>query len=194
MRYSLICLLVCMISSASAQDKYKYEREYRIKKSQFPEAAHALIQQYLEDARRIRFYRETDSAKVSFEAKFKQGRLHYSVEFNQEGELEDVEILIKEVDIPNESFNKITEYLETGFTKYRIRRIQQQYPVSKDETIQKTLNDAFQNLILPTIRYELIVAGKKENGFEDFEILFDADGGFLQSRKSLPANYDHILY
>lgn len=194
MRYSLICLLFCMISSASAQDKYKYEREYRIKKSQFPEAAHALIQQYLEDARRIRFYRETDSAKVSFEAKFKQGRLHYSVEFNQEGELEDVEILIKEVDIPNESFNKITEYLETGFTKFRIRRIQQQYPVSKDETIQKTLNDAFQNLILPTIRYELIVAGKKENGFEDFEILFDADGGFLQSRKSLPANYDHILY
>ena len=174
--------------------QYKYEREYRIKKNQFPETAHAFIDQYLENARKIRYYRETDSTKISYEAKFKVDRLHYSVEFDEQGNLEDVEILIKEVDIPNESFERIKSYLDANFSKYRIRRIQQQYSASEYNSVEETLKNAFQNLILPNIRYELMVAGKKDRGFEDFEILYDADGNFIKLRKSLPVNYDHILY
>ncbi len=120
--------------------------------------------------------------------------MHYSVEFDQQGNLEDIEILIKEVDIPNESFDLIKGYLKKTFTKHRILRIQQQYPVSDDEPVQQTIRNAFQNLILPSIRYEIMVAGKKEDGFQDYEILFDADGNFIKQRKSLPANYDHVLY
>jgi hypothetical protein len=39
-----------------------------------------------------------------------------------------------------------------------------------------------------------MVTGKKENNYEDFEILFDAIGTFKTIRKSLPPNYDHVLY
>lgn len=193
-RYSLLLAVLFAFSYLSVFGQYKYEREHRIKKNQFPEAAHTFIEDYLENARKIKFYRETDSSKTSYEAKFKVDRLHYSVEFDEKGQLEDIEILIKEVDIPNDSYDKMTEFLETNFSKYRIRKIQQQYPASETETIEKTLENAFQNLIFPTIRYELMVAGKKEKGFEDYEILFDADGELLKMRKSLPVNYDHILY
>ena len=193
-KFRCLLLIALGLMTVNTFGQYKYEREYRIKKNQFPAEAHALIEEQLAEARRIRYYRETDSAKVSYEAKFKVDRLHYSVEFNQQGELEDVEILIKEVDIPDASFKNMTDYLDTNFNKYRIRRIQQQYPVSEHESVELTIKNAFQNLILPTIRYELIVAGRKDKGFEDFEILFDAEGNFLKMRKSLPVNYDHILY
>ncbi|PKA97936.1 hypothetical protein B0O79_1616 [Flavobacteriaceae bacterium MAR_2009_75] len=171
----------------------KYEREYRIKKSQFPKAALDYISDKIEDTRRVRFYKETDSTKISYEAKFKKDRLRYSVEFDEDGTLEDIEILIKEVDIPNDSYAQITKYLDAQFSKYRIRRMQQQYPVGEDD-IETTIRNAFQNLMLPNINYEFIVSGKKKNGYEQFEILFDSQGNFVNLRKSLPPNYDHVLY
>lgn len=190
--YALLSLcLLLSVQLGTAQNKY--EREYRIKKSQFPEKALELISTKLENARRVRFYKETDSTKVSYEAKFKKDRLHYSVEFDEDGVLEDVEILIKSIDIPDDSYSLMTKYLEKKFNRYRIRRMQQQYPVGADP-IETTLRNAFQNLMLPTIKYELIVSGKGDSGYEQFEILFNANGAFEKIRKSLPPNYDHVLY
>lgn len=188
----IFVLLVFTVGLCSfAQNKY--EREFRIRKVQFPEKALHFIQDRLTDARQIRFYKETDSAKVSYEAKFKKDRLKYSIEFDKDGNLEDVEIRIKEIDIPEDSFLEISKYLQKRFTKFRIRRIQQQYPLLNNDT-EQTLENAFQNLLLPSLNYELIVAGKKERSFEQFEVLFDAQGQFIKLRKSLPPNYDHVLY
>ena len=193
-RYRHFTTLIFLLYILASFGQHKYEREHRIKKNQFPEKAHVFIEEYLKNARKIRYYRETDSSNISYEAKFKLDRLHYSVEFSQSGDLEDVEILIKEADIPNESFSSIEQILDSTLGKYRIRRIQQQYPVEEGVPVEQTLREAFQNLLLPSIRYEMMVSGRKEDGFEDFEILFDADGRFIEMRKSLPANYDHILY
>lgn len=183
-------LLWGLFSSA----QYKYEREYRIRKVQFPEKALSYIHEKLMDAKRIRFYKETDSSKVSYEAKFKKDRLWYSIEFDKEGMLEDIEILVMPADIPDDSFNKIQHYLSEYFKKHRIRKIQQQYPFSETESPETTIKNAFQNLMLPSINYELIVSGKKEKTTEQFEVLFDAEGNFKSIRQSLPPNYDHVLY
>lgn len=193
-KYSKFLLCLAFLWSLPLLGQNKYEREYRIRKSQFPEKAHRLIAEQLLQARRIRFYRETDSAETSYEAKFKKDRLHYSVEFDEKGQLEDIEILIKEVDLPSESFSNIRQYLDTSFRKYRIRRIQQQYVVTADEQQETTLKNAFQNLLLPGINYELMVAGKRGKSYMDYEILFDSEGNFIRQRTSLPANYDHVLY
>ena len=192
MRYRL--LLFMLLTGFLLQSQYKYEREYRIKKSQFPQKAHALLQEHIRGARKMKYYREVDSTKISYEAKFKKDRLFYSIEFDSQGNLEDIEVLIKEIDIPNASFETITAYLNSTFAKYRILKIQQQYAVTDFESTDETLKNAFQNLLLPAVKYEIIVAGKKDGGFEDFEVLFDAEGSFISMRKSLPANYDHILY
>lgn len=192
-KFKLIALLWCLGTGALLAQN-KYEREYRIRKSQFPEKALNYISEKLQDAKRIRFYKETDSSKTSYEAKFKKDRLWYSVEFSEKGALEDIEVLIKPVDIPNDSFSRIEAYLSDYFVKYRIRRLQQQYPITNEESPETTIKNAFQNLMLPSINYELIVSGKKESIFEQFEILFDANGNFISIRKSLPPNYDHVLY
>ncbi len=184
--------LISFLFVVSLQAQIKYEREYRIKKSQFPDAGLTLINSKLKNVKRLKFYKEIDSVKKSYEAKFKKNRLWYSIEFDEDGKLEDIEITIQTVDIPNESNEAIALYLAENFKSYKIKKIQQQYVAKGDA--DKTINDAFQNLILPSLNYEIMVTGKKGNGYEDFEILFDAMGTFKTIRKSLPPNYDHVLY
>ena len=186
-------LTVLFLCGCWANAQNKYEREYRIKKSQFPEQALTYIEKELKEAKRIRFYKETDSTKVSYEAKFKKDRLKYSVEFDEGGVLEDIELLIRPVDIPNDTFLKINDFLDKDFIKFRIRKIQQQYPLGKKDT-ETVVKNAFQNLMLPYIKYEIIVSGKKNKGYAQYEVLFDAEGNFVKMRESLPPNYDHILY
>lgn len=189
-RLSLI-IIICCCSFTMSQDKY--EREFRIRKSQFPTAALDVMESELQEVKRLKFYKETDSAKTSFEAKFKKDRLWYSVEFDEKGHLEDIEVLIKEVDIPSDALAKMITYFESQFSKYRIKRIQQQYPANREQ-LKETFRNAFQNLLLPSLNYELIVAGKVDKNYFDYEILFDAEGNFKKIRKSLPPNYDHVLY
>ncbi|SMC43827.1 hypothetical protein [Cellulophaga tyrosinoxydans] len=170
----------------------KYEREFRIKKSDFPSKAFELIESKLTNAKRIKYYKEIDSATTSFEAKFKKDRLWYSIEFSEDGNLEDIEITIKAIDLPNDSYENIQLYLTSNFSSYKIRKIQQQYVV--ENSVDATLKNAFQNLMIPSLNYELIVDGKKNKSYQEFEILFNAEGDFVSSRKSLPPNYDHVLY
>lgn len=192
-RYKLTLLPLLFLASL-AQGQIKYEREFRIKKSQFPVHSLEVLGDRLEDAKRIRYYKEIDSNATGYEVKFKKKRLHYSVEFSEDGRLEDIEILIRDVDIPEETLENIHAQLNKEFGKFRIRRMQQQYPVREGEPVSQTIRDAFQNLLLPHIRYEIMVGGKKDKSFGQYEALFDASGKLIEIRKSLPANYDHILY
>tara|TARA_R110002051_G_scaffold234092_2_gene295712 strand:+ start:1394 stop:1993 length:600 start_codon:yes stop_codon:yes gene_type:complete len=191
MKFKFLVLL-CFLWPIATSAQVKYEREFRIKKSQFPAAAHQVLKRNLEGAKRLKFYKEIDSATISYEAKFKKSRLWYSIEFNKEGILEDIEITINVVDIPNETFDSIRHYLTTHFISYKIKKIQQQYVSNGDDG--KVFKDAFQNLILPYVNYEIMCSGKKDKAYQDFEILFNSEGNFKTIRKSLPANYDHVLY
>ena len=191
MRCRIVFLLLCLPFWVLSQNKY--ERETRIDQAGFPAEALDLVSPYVQDAKRPRFYRETDSAKVSYEIKFKKGRLLYSVEFDQNGKLEDVEFIIKKTDIPEDSWGNIQNWLNSEFQKSKVKKIQQQYPVGQESPAER-LKDAFQNLILPYIRYELVFSAQKEKGFQLYEGLFDANGKLLKLRKSLNPQYDHILY
>jgi len=185
-------LLLLLGFTASAQ--VKSEREFRIQKSQFPAASLEKAKPHLEGARRLRYYKEIDTGRVSYELKFKKARLHYSVEFSDTDELEDIEIRIKPVDIPQESWEAIGHHLSGSFPKHKVRKIQQQYRRASFESDAETFRNAFQNLLLPEIRYELIVHAKTAEGYRDYEITYDSEGNFIMMKKSLPPNHDHVLY
>lgn len=193
MRFKVLILLFITLGAA-AHSQVKYEREFRILREQFPQASLESVQPYLEGARKLRFYKEIDSSRRSYEIKFKKDRLHYSVEFNEQEELEDVEVIIKPVDIPEETWTTITKDLQSKWSKYKVRKIQQQYPREAFTSDSETFQKAFQNLILPEIRYEMVVRGKTEDGYRDYELLYGATGELLLMRESLPPNYDHVLY
>ena len=188
----LLFVIVGIVQITSAQNKY--EQESRIDKADFPNSAYLLIEGYLKDAKRVRFYQEIDSTKKSYEAKFKKGRLRYSVEFDEQGTLEDVEFKIKVRDIPNDTWGAIQSYLDKNHYKHRVKKIQQQYPLREEKSVEKTLHNAFQNLILPDVNYELVFSAKESGGFQEYEALFDYEGQLIRLRKSFPPSYDHVLY
>ena len=193
MKCKFIWILAIGISGIGTA-QVKLEREFRIRKDQFPESALAAMEPYLVGARQLRFYREIDSGRTSVEMKFKLRRLRYSIEFTPAGTLEDVEITIGRVDIPGASLGAILDHLNGKFGNYRIRKIQQQYPRTGFESDSEALRAAFQNLILPVIRYELVIRTRGKTGIEQYEVLYGSDGAFLNFRIALPPNYDHVLY
>ncbi len=194
MKINYLLLFTLIIGSTYTFGQYKYEREHRIRKDQFPPKALEIMDQHLENVKKLKFYKETDSLKNSYEAKFKKDKLWYSMEFNTSGTLEDVEVVIKPVDIPSGVYNNITGHFNNTFEKHRIKKIQRQYPTSDSEELTKTLGNAFQKLLSPSIFYEIEVTGKIDKNYLEYEVLFDAQGNFEKSRERLPPNYDHVLY
>ncbi|NJB36804.1 hypothetical protein [Croceivirga sp. JEA036] len=170
----------------------KNEREIRISEDEFPSSAYSRLVPYLTNSKHLRFYQEKDGDKLSYEAKFKSGKIHYSVEFDAHGVLEDVEYIIEEIDIPDASWEVMQVYLNSKFSRYRIKKIQQHYP--NISGAQTTLKNAFQNLLTKEIRYEMIVAYRTKKGFKEIEILFNAAGQHLYSRESIPQKYDYVRY
>ncbi|MEL6976881.1 MAG: hypothetical protein AAGL29_16070 [Bacteroidota bacterium] len=129
----LVCVL-CLLWGILGAAQQKKERESRVTRDEIPQNALELLNPYLEDAKRLRYYQESDGNKRSFEVKFKKGKLRYSVEFSPEGKLEDVEFLIKSADIPDETWANIQSTFQEKFSKTYVKKIQQQYPCEgKDE-------------------------------------------------------------
>ena len=170
------------------------ELERRIAVDDFPKQALQELQPYLEDARAVKYYQESDGTRSSYEVKLKRGKLRYSIEFNPQAQLEDVEIGIKEIDIPSASLAAIKNDLNKRLPKNRIRKIQQQYRHTPKQAISQTLREAFQNLLLPDIRYELIVGGRENGVYHSYEMLYDAQGTFLNKRIVRSSDKRYVLY
>lgn len=194
MKATLLLFISLLFYSFSATAQITYEREHRIKKSQFPTNALSYIYKNVKDPKRIKFYTEIDSSTTNFAAKFKKDRLWYSVTFGEDGAMETALITIKPIDIPEDVFIKINTTLTKEFSKFKIKKLQQQYAIIVTESPEQTLRNAFQNLILPTIHYKLLVVGKKQSDSGKFIILFNAEGGLVALQKALPPNYDRVLY
>ena len=185
----LLLSLICSVSQA----QNKFEREHRIKKSQFPKAAKDIV---LKESgiKQLRFYREINNSQSTYISKFRRDRLNYFMSFSEGGELLNIGFKVKEVDIPSDSYSNIEAYLSANFDKVKVRRMYQEYPVPDITAHQKTIEDAFQNLLLPANKYKLIMITKKEGKRVEYEAYFSAEGNFVKIRQSLPANYDHVLY
>lgn len=192
MKYKLFSILI-VLGCLLGQAQIKQEREFRIDQKDFPSQAIALISPYVTNSKRVRFYKETDGEKTSFEAKFKKDKLFYSIEFDTIGNLEDIEFVIRKTDIPTDVFKNIANYLNVTYKKVKLKKIQQQY-LAKVNNSEIVLKDAFQNLLLQSIRYEIIISAKAKKGFQIFEITFDSQGKQISTRRFSDSKYDHVLY
>ncbi|MDT0641219.1 hypothetical protein RM553_00105 [Zunongwangia sp. F363] len=157
MKYLLFILLFTGLSML-AQDK-KIEREDRISEEKMPGRAVELINaEKPEAARRLKYYFETDANRTSYEAKFKYNGHKYSVEFDNNGKLEDIEVQLKKKEIPQITIQAIKSYIDERNERYKIEKIQAQYLPFISE------NQAFFNSLKPEKvspeNYELIIAVK----------------------------------
>ncbi len=170
------------------------EREHRIKKSQFPAEAMNLFTENIKEAKKIRYYKAVDTAQTTYMVKFKKDRLNYQIAFDKKNALQTIGFRVKEIDLPSDTYLKIESYLIDTFDRLKIRRIFQQYPISKEHTVNQALKNAFQNLMLPITVYKFLIAVRENGKRKEYEALFDAEGNLKNIRTDLPANYDRVLY
>lgn len=193
-RSSLFLLL--FLARMTVFGQYDVEGEHRIKKVQFPSISIDTLFKTVKrsELKRVRYYKAIDTARTSYILKFKMQRLHYQMLFDSNGNLVKIGFGIKEVDVPSNTYAAMRDYLQNRFEKVKIRRMYQEYPITSREKVDATIKNAFQNLLLPTNQYRLLVMGKNKGGRGQYVAKFDAKGGLKNFSMALPANRDRILY
>lgn len=193
MKQLLLIVLLALPIFANSQDK-KIEKEEDIDRDEMPEK----IQQYLKenlpkDIKKLRHYYETDGDEESYETKFKFKGNRFSVEFNKNSRLEDIEVLLKEKALEKPVIKNIESYLENKHERFKIEKIQAQY-LSKDDNEGETMKRAkkFKNSVPDN--YELIVATKNEGKLKKFEMIFDESGNFKEEREIIRNSYDYLIF
>ena len=199
MTYSFVLILLaspCLGYAQDEKDPVKAEHEEKIKAEEMPAEALSTLQPFLEGAKKIKYYHEIDGDVHSYESKFKKNNRKFSIEFDKAGQLEDVEINIDLDELPEATKKEVVAYMEKTYDRYAFLKIQQQYSALEtgldDGAVVKmsmTLEKQVTN-----IRYEIEVEGKQDKEYGSYELLFDADGKFLQGREMVNRNDDNVIY
>jgi hypothetical protein len=172
----------------------KNEKESRIELSNFPKEAQVLLQQLPEGTKRIRFYKETDGDKTSYESKFKYKGHWYSLEFNPNGKLEDIEKKIKPSKIQKQQMLAIEDYLKNNFEKYDFIKIQEHYRYNGNMAVKVFMDRVISEKHQFQPSYEIIAYLKTDKKWLLKELTFDPTGTFIKARQLTVKSYEYILY
>ena len=183
-----------ILFSCACFSQAKNEKEERIKQSEFPKVAQSYFNFISHDAKYLKFFKETDGDKKSFEAKFKVDKLHYSVEFDTLGNLEDIEIVIKKKYIPKNIYKKIDSYFDSNFKKTRIIKIQKQYVNYIGKSDKYFIRHIVEYPDDKHTHFEIIAEIKTKNKNLLKEFTFNRNGIFEKSRLVTSSSYEHALY
>jgi hypothetical protein len=191
MKYSIhIVLLFCSFCFSQT----KTEKEERIPASEFPKNARNYFNIISQDVKYLKYYRETDGDKKSFEVKFKYKKEHYSVEFDTLGKLEDIEIVIKQKHIPKKPATEISKYFKDNFKKTKIIKVQKQYVNTTGKTDQQFIHKILKKPYNKHTHFEIIAEIKTPEKHELRAYNFSRYGKFESSRIVTSSSYEHALY
>lgn len=170
----------------------KYERELKMAIEDVPQNAVSVVDSF-NFAGKIKWIKEIRLNDVSIEAKTKCGRRNFSIEFSEDGTLEDVEVEMKFREIPKNIRNSIKHALREAFDNYDIRRVQKQFVGHYKDIINLLLAEEKTGFPV-TESYELSITVKGKKGYLLYECLFD-DRGALQSKVHVvESNQDYLEY
>lgn len=194
MRFLVIFFVLTCFSISVVIGQTKKEREERIPIEELPRLIQNLIPDLPLGCKRVKFYKETDGNKSSFEIKLKYKHKKFSIEFNKDGILEDIEITASKKDIANPVNSYLKSYFDSKNEKYKLLKIQKQYLYKLDDNsldfILNTLE--LKNDTLPN--YEIITEIKKGKKITLKELLISSEGKLLEEREIEPDLYDHVMY
>jgi hypothetical protein len=200
-KYSLLLSILFTANHVGySQEKIgeKYEKEIKIKKEDFPENALNILSPILQKDKRSRFYKEINQDNYSYEYKSTYNTEKLSIKFDQNGQLEDIEVKQDFTTITDDIGLKILDYFNNNFQKYKLNKIQFQYAPAEHETKSDA---AFfkqfleQDLNQSIIKYEIegeVIDAQKERGY--YEFVFSTTGEIEKVREIIQRADDNILY
>lgn len=189
MRYLLLLLTLFSLTVLPAQDKV--EREYRIKAQKVPEPAQQWLAEAFPRTGRVKWYYEETSGKESYEAKFRQRRIRYSVEFSTEGMIEDIEIERKLKALVQGERQAMQEAF-AQLPQFRLYRLQEQWTGAPEQLALM----AQPELGSPDVvrRFEVEFRAVLDDQLALWEGTFNPEGELLNYRKIIPRPTDNLDY
>ncbi len=190
-RFLWILMVLAFAKALPVQaQQVKKEQESRVESQDFPAESKVWIQTLSKDCKSLKFYKEVDGDKTSYELKCKCDGDKRSIEFSEKGNLEDVEVLIKKKKLSEPVLQSIQISLDSIAEKNRIEKVQEQYFPKSDspESLETRLNASDLD------GYELIVAFKEKRKIYRKELQFDRNGKLINSRDIKRLEYDFLLF
>ena len=186
----LIFLLLLFLAVLQLSAQTKYEHESKISFENVPEKARLFVSKIIQ-SKKVKWYKEQSNNGISFEAKSKFKDKNYSIEFDSNGTIEDIEIEKKWNDLPKTIQQNIINSLQNTFIKHKIRKIQIQFSAKEKDLINYFKDDVKNNI---TVKYEIVVKGKTDSGKYLFELLFNNTGQLEATSKIVFRNTDNIEF
>ena len=187
--YLRLLFIIFSVTYGVAQEKNEIEK--RVKKDEIPKQAKEWLKDAFEQKRRTKWYYQTDGVKEVYEAKLKQNKHLHSVEFDLKGNVENIEIKIKENEIREEAYQGIFDYFKSNYTRYSLKKIQIQYTGEADDLEDLIDENEIENLV---INYEIEYYGKTDKNNTLWEGLFDSNGKLIEKRSVKLKLTDNLDY
>lgn len=192
MKFKAVLILLSISSFVFSQTKN--EKEERISESDFPTKALEVVKHLPEKCKRLKFYKETDGDTYSFEVKFKYKGNRYSLEFYNDGRIEDIEVLTKFKNLKDNVRGDISNYFKASFSKYRFIKVQEQFVKPSELEDTTFVNDVLDNTSKVSPNFEIIAEVKSDTNHDIREFTFNHSGEIVDFRILNPASYEHVLY
>lgn len=189
---SLLIFCLGFLSPLLGQVAVKYEREYRLAEVDIPAPALDFVANCLSGAK-VRWYGEQSQDGASIEAKAKLAGVHYSIEFDRAGQVEDVEVLTSFPDLPTAVQDSICHQLQQEYGRFRLMRVQRQWTATDPAALQALIRSGSSSGPYQE-RYELVIKARTTTGTEWFEYLFHPTGEVLRKQHIVFRNTDNLDY
>jgi hypothetical protein len=185
--YLLILTLLCFPCLA----QQKYEREYGIKQNNVPQRALEFISSAFKKTK-IHWYGEESLTGKSIEAKFKDSGKRYSIEFDEAGKIQDIEILSSISRMEEKNRTRLEENLGKKFSKYKVIKTQLQWSGTESDLRQALLKDKLPSAVVT--RYELVLRATRNKKEAYFEVLCENNGAIVSVSEIIQRNADNLIY
>jgi len=187
--YCLYFATVCMLATAVSQTKL--EKEYRLKAEEVPREALQYVNSF-NFKNNVKWYFERNETASSIEAKTYTEEGKYSIEFSDNGSLEDIEIEMDFNAVPEVTRLVIQSYFKNNFKRHNIRKTQMQI-TGDPADIKSRLTSKSQPAPI-AINYELIAKGKDDEGVHLYELLFSENGELIRRAKIVFSSTNNLEY
>ncbi|WP_345230828.1 hypothetical protein [Olivibacter ginsenosidimutans] len=191
MKHCLLLITAILLAHVANAQK-KFERETRIKSAKVAEKARTYVESLFPDSKKIKWYLEENLEGVTIEAKLKENRSIYSIEFDTLGTLHDIERTQKFDQLPMEVQGNVTAYLKKRYKSFKIKKIQIQWTGDPDVLHALIRKGDTDNTF--TTNYEIVYTGREDKDTASYESLFDRHGKHIETKEIIERNLNHLLY
>ncbi len=184
-------LVILLLLGGVAYGQTKFEKEYRLPDESVPMEARQFVQFDGLDAR-IRWYFEENLEGNSIEAKFKHDKQNYSIEFDTLGKFLDIEVKASFSSLDEAIRKTIEGHLDSTFQRWKVQKAQLQY--SGNVLSFKSFLDSGNPLQEFTLRFEIVVKGRRNSQWALYELTFNDRGDHLKTSRIMLRNTDNLEF